>query len=130
EKCLLKFQEVMYQEYRQEDEKFYETTGRMIFLAYLKPILNGRGFSFVEAQTRGSRRMDVVITYGNEKFVVELKIWNGEKYEEKGHEQLAEYLEYQLLDKGYMVVFNFNKNKEYKAEWVKVFGKSIFEVIV
>ncbi|MDO8685242.1 MAG: AAA-like domain-containing protein, partial [Clostridiales bacterium] len=42
EKCLLKFQEVMYQEYRQEDEKFYETTGRMIFLAYLKPILNGR----------------------------------------------------------------------------------------
>lgn len=130
EKCLLKFQEVMYQEYRQEDERFYETVGRMIFLAYLKPILNGKGFSFVEAQTRGNRRMDVVITFGNEKFVVELKIWNGEKYEEKGLHQLAEYLESQRLDQGYMVVFNFNKNKEYKSGWVTVRGKRIFEVLV
>ncbi len=130
EKCLLKFQEVMYQEYRQENERFYETTGRMIFLAYLKPILNGKGFSFVEAQTRGNRRMDVVITHGNEKFVVELKIWNGEKYEEKGLDQLAEYLDYQNLDKGYMIIFNFNKNKEYMAQWVTVGEKKIFEVFV
>ena len=93
-------------------------------------LLNGKGFSFVEAQTRGSKRMDVVITYGNEKFVVELKIRNGERYEEKGLDRLAEYLDIQGLGKGYMIVFNFNKNKEYKAAWVKVAGKDIYEVFV
>ncbi len=130
EKCLLKFQEVMYQEYRKEDESFYESNGRLIFLAYLKPILNGRGFSFVEAQTRNNRRMDVVVTFGNEKFIVELKIWNGEKYEDEGLNQLSEYLDIQGLDTGYMIVFNFNNNKEYKAEWIGVNGKRIFEVML
>ena len=120
----------MYQEYREEEEDFYETNARLIFLAYLKPILNGRGFSFVEAETRNNKRMDVVITFGNEQYIVELKIWNGKKYEDKGLKQLSEYLEIQRLDSGYMIVFNFNKNKEYQAEWKKVDGKDIFEVIV
>ncbi len=57
--------------------------------------------------------MDVVVTFGNEKFIVELKIWNGEKYEGKGLNQLSEYLDIQGLDTGYMIVFNFNENKEY-----------------
>jgi hypothetical protein len=96
----------------------------------MKPILNGRGFSFVEAETRNSKRMDVVISFGNQKYIVELKIWNGKKYEKKGLEQLAEYLEIQGIDTGYMIVFNFNKNKEYQAEWKQVGGKGIFEVIV
>jgi hypothetical protein len=130
ERCLVKFQEVMYQEYRNEDEKFYETNGRLIFLAYLKPILNGKGFSFVEAQTRTNKRMDVVVTAGNEKFIVELKIWNGIKYEDKGLNQIAEYLEIQGLDTGYMIVFNFNRNKEYKTEWLQLGNKKVFEVIV
>lgn len=130
ENALLKFQEFMYQEYRKEDEKFYETNGRLIFLAYLKPILNGRGFSFVEAETRENRRMDVVITFGNTKYIVELKIWNGEKYEEKGLVQLTRYLDIQKLEKGYMVVFNLNENKTNSAEWIEIGGKKIFEVIV
>ncbi len=130
EKTLLKFQEFMHEQYRQEDERFYETNGRLIFLAYLKPILNGRGFSFVEAQTRENRRMDVVITFGPEKFIVELKIWNGRAYEEKGLEQLVEYLDVQGQDKGYMIVYNFNNNKQYSAQWLKVNGKEVFEVVV
>ncbi|HEX3047972.1 MAG TPA: AAA-like domain-containing protein [Bacillota bacterium] len=130
EKVLLKFQEFMNEQYRQEEERFYETNGRLIFLAYLKPVLNGRGFSFVEAQTRENRRMDVVITYGAAKFVVELKIWNGQKHEDKGLRQLTEYLEIQSLQTGYMLIFNFNKNKTPTARWLKVDEKDVFEVIV
>jgi len=130
EKVLLKFQEFMFQEYRKQDEKFYETNGRLIFLAYLKPLINGRGFSFVEAQTRQNKRMDVVITSGQDKFVVELKIWNGKKYEEKGLKQLVEYLNFQNLDKGYMIVFNLNTDKQYTSGWTQVDDKEIFEVLV
>lgn len=132
ENLLLKFQEFVYQEYREQDEKFYEIHGRLIFLAFLKPILSGHGFSFVEAQTRQNKLMDIVITFGNEKFVVELKVWNGKRYLEKGLVQLAEYLESQKLKEGYLVVFNSNKSKNetYTAEWVTISDKRIFEVLV
>ena len=72
--------------------------------------------------------MDVVITFGAERFIVELKIWNGRKYEEKGLAQLAEYLEIQKLDTGYMIVFNFNSDKKYSDQWIEINGKKIFEV--
>jgi hypothetical protein len=130
EKLLLKFQEFMYAEYRAEDEHFYETNGRLIFLAYLKPLLNGKGFSFVEPQTRQNKRMDIVITYGAEKHIVELKIWNGEAYRLKGIEQLSEYMKEQKVDKGYLLTFNFNKNKKYTKEWIDINGKKIFEVML
>lgn len=74
--------------------------------------------------------MDVVITFDRKKYIVELKIWNGKKYEEKGLKQLSEYLEIQGLKTGYMLVFNFNKNKKYKLEWLKIGSKDIFEVSV
>ena len=96
----------------------------------IKPIINGTGFYFVEAETRKSNRMDIVITYNKKKYVVELKIWRGGKYEQEGKEQLFEYLEAQNLDKGYMVFYNFNKNKEYLIDRTNINGKEIFEVIV
>jgi len=130
EKLLLKFQEFMYAEYREEDEHFYETNGRLIFLAYLKPILNGKGFSFVEPQTRQNKRMDIVITYGSDKHIVELKIWNGEAYRLKGLEQLSTYMNEQKVDNGYLLIFNFNKNKKYTKEWIEFNDKKIFEVVV
>ncbi|KPA17616.1 hypothetical protein MHK_002150 [Candidatus Magnetomorum sp. HK-1] len=55
--------------------------------------------------------MDIVVTFNQKKFVIELKIWRGEKYAQEGRMQLCKYLEYQNLEKGYMVFFNFNKNK-------------------
>ena len=55
--------------------------------------------------------MDIVIDYLGERFVVELKICRGETYHEKGEQQLANYLDYYQLDKGYMLTYSFNKNK-------------------
>lgn len=130
EKLLLKFQEFMYAEYREEDEHFYETNGRLIFLAYLKPVLNGKGFSFVEPETRQNKRMDVVITYGSEKNIVELKIWNGEAYRKKGIDQLCNYMKEQGVEKGYLLTFNFNKGKKYESNWINMGDRKIFEVTV
>ncbi|HAN09510.1 MAG TPA: AAA family ATPase [Clostridiales bacterium] len=130
ERILEKFQELMYQEYRQKDEKFIEREGRLLFLTFLKPIINGIGFYDVETETRNSQRMDIVVTYGKARYVIELKIWRGQKYEEAGHKQLAEYLEIKQLDEGYMLVFDFRKGKEYTDKWMEVEGKKIYEVVV
>jgi len=130
ELVLEKFQDMMKAEYREIDERFVEREGRLLFLAFLTPIINGTGFYFVESETRHSNRMDVVVTFNFKKFVIELKIWRGGKYEQEGREQLTEYLDYQKLEKGYMVFFNFNKGKVYIRETLVVNDKEIFEVVV
>lgn len=127
---LEKFQDFMYKEYRETDEKFIEKEGRLLFLSFVRPIINGVGFYYVEAETRLDNRMDVVITYNKKQYIVELKIWHGEKQENKGLDQLAKYLRVQGEDRGYMLIFNFNKNKVYQKQWIDIGKKKIYEVIV
>ena len=59
-----------------------------------------------------------------------MKIWHGNAYNERGEKQLAEYLEYFHLDKGYLVSFCFNKSKESKVVEQRVNGKQLIEAIV
>lgn len=55
-------------------------------------------------------------------YIVELKVWYGEEYHEKGLVQLGEYLEQYSLDTGYLLIFDFRK---LKAEVEKVNETSI-----
>jgi len=130
ETVILKFQAFMKEEYREENESFYEKHGRLLFLAYLRPIINGTGFYFVESQTRENRRMDIVVTYGNKKHVIELKIWYGQQYEQNGLNQLAEYLDTQGLDEGWLITFGSQKGKQQTEGWTSLGKKRIFKVIV
>ena len=129
-KILLRFQQFMKEEYSSNNERFLETHGRMLFLSFLTPIINGIGFAFKEVQISEEKRLDVVITYNSNKYIIELKVWHGEEYHEKGLKQLVDYLNINNQNKGYLLVFNFNKNKEYKKEELIVEGKEIFEVFV
>jgi hypothetical protein len=130
EKILLKFQQFMKEQYSTIDREFIEREGRLLFLAFIKPIINGVGFDFKEVQISEEKRLDVVITYNNFKYIIELKIWNGPKYHEKGLNQLYNYIDNQGLDKGYLVIYNFNKSKEYKQENISFKDKDIFAVYV
>ena len=46
EKILIKFQEFMKEQYSSIDKNFLEREGRLLFLAFIKPIINGVGFAF------------------------------------------------------------------------------------
>ena len=128
---IMRFRELMHEEYRKEDEAFLERQGRLLFLTFLKPVINGTGFYYVEPQTRDNRRMDLVVTYGKEEFIVELKIWRGTKYEQNGRDQLASYLETRGKDDGYLVVFDFSKNKpDVEPQWIEHNGKRLYEAII
>lgn len=104
--------------------------GRKFFLLYLKPIINGTGNYYLEAQTRDARRTDVIVDYLGEQFIVELKIWHGSEYNERGEKQLADYLEYYHKDKGYMLSFNFNQKKEVGVKEIRVGNRTIVEAVV
>ncbi len=108
-KILIKFSEFMKHEYSEKREAFLEADGRLIFLAFINPIINGTGFAFKEVQGGEERRFDIVITYNKRMYILELKKWNGEAYHKKGLIQLGEYLEQYGLDKGYLLIFDFRK---------------------
>lgn len=127
---LEKFVEYFTDIYSENDEKFVETYGRKFFLLYLKPIINGTGNYYLEAQTRDASRTDVIVDYLGEQFVVEMKIWRGNEYNERGERQLTEYLDYYHLDKGYLLSFNFNKKKETGVKELRVGDKVIVEAVV
>ena len=113
------------------DDQFVEDNGRKIFLTYLRPIINGIGNYYCEAQTRDLTRTDIIIDYLGQQYIVELKIWHGQSYNERGEKQLAEYLEHYNLQTGYMVSFCFNKNKKSGLQPpVELNGRTLIEAIV
>ncbi|WP_049962697.1 GxxExxY protein [Ruminococcus sp. HUN007] len=112
EKLLERYAVVFDDIYEGRAEAFDEEEGRRRFLLFVRPVINGTGNYYVEARTRNNERMDIVIDYHGERFVVELKIWRGVAYHEKGEKQLAAYLEHYHLDKGYLLTYSFNKKKK------------------
>ena len=131
EHVVTRFRDLLSEEYRDSTAPFLEREGRLLFLTFLKPIINGIGFYYVEPQTRDNRRMDLVVTYGQQEFIIELKIWRGDKYEESGRDQLAAYLATRNMDEGYLMTFDFSKDKKVtEPQWIDWNGKKIFEVIV
>ncbi|RKZ75642.1 MAG: AAA family ATPase [Gammaproteobacteria bacterium] len=127
---LQRFQAFMQENYSHRDVKFLEQEGRLLFLAFLKPILNGKGFEFKEPTVADEHRMDIVITYQDKRYVIELKRWYGQKYHQLGLQQLSDYLDIYSLKQGYLLIYDFNKGKSYKEELIQFEDKEIFAVWV
>lgn len=126
EKFVIHFDEL----YGDRGETFLEEDGRRYFLLYLRPIINGVGNYYIEARTRNMERTDVIVDYRGEQFVIELKIWRGNEYHTRGEAQLSEYLAHYSLNKGYMISFNFNKNKRIGISELAVGDKTLIEAVV
>jgi len=132
ELCLRKFADHYAELFSEADTEFFERHGRMLFLSYLRPLINGQGFYHIESQFTDLRRMDIVVDFGRDQFIIELKLWKGEKYHEEAYEQLLGYMDAKKATIGYLLTFDFRKerNKERKAEWVEIDDKKIFDVII
>ena len=132
ELCLRKFAEHYAEIFNDHDTEFLERHGRLLFLSYIKPLVNGQGFYHLESQFTDLRRMDIVVDFGWQQFIIELKVWRGEQYQAEAYKQLYAYLESKHADEGYLLTFDFRKkaNKAHRAEWMEIERKRIFEVIV
>ena len=93
----------------------------------MSAIINGTGTYDIEPETRDHKRMDLVIHYHGRRYIIELKIWRGDRYNEKGEKQIMEYLDHFGLNTGYMLSFNFNRNKEPGVNQVRIGDKLLYE---
>jgi Predicted AAA-ATPase len=130
ELALRKFQAFMQEQYSKQDRDFLERHGRLVYLAFMKPILNGHGYDFKEVQISEERRLDVVITFYQHKYVAELKIWRGQVAHEEGLNQLSDYLDKLKLTEGYLMIFDHKEIKTWDAGWIDFKDKKIFIVYV
>ena len=133
ELCLTKFKKHYAEIYTDKDLKFLERDGKLIFLTYLKPLINGSGFYHFESETRDYGKIDLVIDYLKQQFILELKIWYGDSKHESAYEQLANYLKSKNKDCGYLLTFDFRKkgNNDFSEnKWVEWDGKRIFDVVL
>lgn len=94
----------------------------------LKPIINGKGYDFKEVQISEEKRLDVVVTYLQHKYIIELKLWGGPKLHGKGLNQLADYLDIHGVDKGYLLIFDTRKKMTWEVKTIEHQGKEIFAV--
>jgi AAA-like domain len=126
ELALLKFQAFMHEQYSKQDRDFLERHGRLVFLAFMKPILNGHGYDSKEAQISEERRLDVTITFYQHKYVAELKIWRGQAAHEEGLDQLSDYLDRLKLTQGFLLIFDHSTIKKWDSGWINHKHKNIF----
>jgi hypothetical protein len=127
---LERFASLMKAEHRAEYGRLIEKEWRLLFLIFLRPIINGTGTYAVETETRSSTRMDLIVFYGNEEHIVELKIWHGQKQETEAYSQLAGYLEARGQRRGHLISFCNLKNPPKRGEWIEYGGCMIYEEIV
>lgn len=130
EMVIRRFSDFMKSEYRKEDGTFIERQGRLLFLSFLRPIINSVGHYAVEPQTRQNMRMDIQVFYGSDAFIIELKLWKGQVYEQKGYNQLADYLDAKGFQKGYLISFCRNTAKPAENRWFHHRGHDIFETVI
>jgi len=105
----------------------------MIFLMFLLPLINGKGFYYLEPETKESGRMDIVVNFLKQQFILELKLWYGEKRHHEAYRQLVSYLKSKDLDEGYLLTFDFRKTPDEtyaENKWVEHDGKRIFDVVL
>lgn len=125
-----KFVHCFHELYGDQNQRFLEEDGRRYFLLYLKPIINGTGNYYIEAQTRNQERTDIIVDYHGKQYVIEMKIWRGNAYHTRGERQLLNYLEYYDLKEGYRISFCFNKKKEIGVKEMTFGDRVLIEAVV
>jgi len=129
--CLEKFAKYYHEHYSEKDAEFLHDEARYLLLFFLNSILNGKGFVHNEDQLRDGRRMDLAVNYLKQQFIIELKIWRGQKRHHDGYEQLLGYMDKKGLNEGYMLTFDFNQKKQIGKGWIDIDDvRRIFDIRV
>ncbi len=107
-----------------------EFVGQDLLYAYLDQFVSiVRGVMYLEAQT-GRGRINLIIFHNGRKYIVETKIWEGERRYEAGKKQLIAYLKLERAVEGYYVVFDHRENSTPRLETQTVEGLTIRSYVI
>ena len=107
-----------------------EFIGQYLLYAYLDRFVRiVRGLMYLEVQT-GRGRIDLLILYNSQKYIIETKIWESERRYQAGKRQLAAYLKLEGVMEAYYVVFDHRAVSEQRAETEIIDGRTIQSYVI
>ena len=107
-----------------------ESVGRYLLFAYLDQFVRiAGGVMHIEVQT-GRGRLDMLITHNQRKYIVETKVWRGQRYYASGKKQLAAYLKLEGVAEGYYIVFDHRRTPEPRVETETVEGVTVRSYVI
>ena len=107
-----------------------EYVGQHLLYAYLDHFVHIVGANmFLEVQT-GRGRIDLLVVHNQRKYIVETKIWEGDRYYQAGKKQLAAYLKLEGAQEGYYVVFDHRSNPTSRLETETIDGLKIRSYVI
>ncbi|MCP4696202.1 MAG: type I restriction enzyme HsdR N-terminal domain-containing protein, partial [Gammaproteobacteria bacterium] len=122
--ALLKAFQEFYREHAEawlEKYDFREVGRQLLLMAFLQRLVNGGG-RIEREMAVGNGRADLVVAFGPDRFVLELKLHRRKNDETKGKQQLARYLSRLGLEHGYMLFFEVKPDIpwETRLRWEQV----------
>ena len=107
-----------------------EFIGQHLLFAYLDQFVTSvNGAMYMEVPT-GRGRMDLIIFHNQRKYVVETKIWRGDRSYTQGKQQLAAYLATEGVTEGSYVVFDHREAPEPRTETETINGLTIRSYVI
>jgi hypothetical protein len=107
-----------------------EFIGQYLLFSYLDAFVRQiHGFMYLEVRS-GRGRMDLIILHQQIKYIVETKIWEGNKRYQAGKRQLAAYLNLEKVQEGYYVVFDHRLKPQARTEEETIEGKAIISYCI
>jgi hypothetical protein len=105
------------------EELLYKESGpHLLLMAYMQRIVNGGGKVYRECAL-GKGRVDLLIEFGNQSIVLELKIFRSSKKTlEEGTKQTAEYMKTKNATEGHLIIFDRSKKKPWAK---KIFYEAV-----
>ncbi len=111
-------------------QKPKEYVGQHLLFAYLDQVVRQvQGVMHLEVQT-GRGRIDLLVNHRNRKYIVETKIWQGEKSYREGIAQLAAYLTLERVTEGYYVVFDHRAKPQPRVTTETLDGLTIRSYVI
>jgi hypothetical protein len=107
---------------------YKEAAPHLVMMAFLQRVVNGGG-QIIREMASGTGRLDLCLTYEEQKYPIELKIRYGDKYLEEGLEQTARYMDFHCCNEGWIVIFDRRKRVKWEEklyfEKVTIDGKTV-----
>ena len=107
-----------------------EYVGQHLLYAYLDHFVHVVGANMLLEVQTGRGRIDLLILHNQRKYIVETKIWEGNRYYQSGKVQLAAYLKLEGAQEGYYVVFDHRQHPESRIETETVEGVKIRSYVI
>lgn len=119
--CMKKLLEAFTQFFRENSDAwepkilYHESMPHIMLMAFLQRVINGGG-SIHREYALGRKRIDLLVTWKNCKYVIELKIKHNKNTEEKGIVQTREYIDLCGAQEGHLVIVDRSIEKTWEQK--------------